>query len=373
MDNKYLKPMLDNGSPRVFNCNEMMQRVLSIDPNATLFFRNRPLNTVVLIKDAVPDTERTKNGPSIGTKLYFPFNDQNIYEGGRTIFLHDKNLEKIIINHFGEGAIAPAALVEDLRILSILNHLPSIDPFLMKDVFIREKIDMNPAFFDVSEELWNEIETFMLQRFEPLVKAAWPDAMESDDKARQLIDKIWEARDIKALQPLITAFRLPQSEALDIFSAWRGIVYYSYQYQREKPRLADLVKWLKANEVPVPGIPTNELKEVFKAFDFVKEQLRHEWQTIDDIVRDYQDSYDKMFKLKISSGPFLAFLKKSNDTYWQLGNCIGRAFHAIHCWHVMTSRFDGRKLPWPQLQELMKLLANVFELEKKAATSMAWT
>jgi len=372
MENKYLKPMLDNGSPRVFNCNEMTQRILANTPSAPLFFRNRPLNVVALIKDAVPDADRRDHGPSVGTKLYIPFNEANIYEGGRTIFLHDRHLEKTIEGHFGEDALSKPALLEDLHILSILNRLPSLDPFLMKDVFIREKIDINPAYFEVSQEAWDEIENYMLQRFEPLVKAAWPDAMSSDDKARQLIDKIWEARDIDALRPLIEAFRLPQHEALDIFSAWRGIVYYSFQYQREQPRLVELVKWMKANEVPVAGIPTNEIKETFKVFDFIKEQTRVEWKTIDDIVREYQDSYDKMFKLKITSTPFLNFLKKSNATYWQIGNSLGKAFHAIHCWDVMTSRYEGRKLPWPQLQELLKLLATVFQLEKKTSTSMAW-
>lgn len=372
MTNKYLKPMLDMGSPRVFNCNHMTRKVLAQYPEASPFFRNRPLNNIILIKDTVPEADRTPFMPSVGTKLYFPFNEENIYEGGRTIFLHDRLLEKTIIDYYGEGAIAKELLDVDLKVLGILDRLPSLDPFLLKDVFLRQKIAMHEAYFDVSEETWNEIEAFMLQRFEPLVKAAFPEEESSDDKARLLIDKIWEARDLEALKPLITAFRLPEGEALDIFSSWRGIVYYSYQYKLEQLKLFDLIKWLKENENPGAGVPANEARDVLSQMNQVREQIRKDWQTIEDIVKDYEDSYDKMFRYKVSSSEFLTFLKKSNETYWKIGNSLGRVNHAIYCWDVMSSRFKDRKVPWAQMQEIMRLLTTIFQPEKKTTTTMAW-
>lgn len=61
-----------------------------------------------------------------------------------------------------------------MRIISILNRVPSLDPFLMKDVFVREGITVDEAYFEVSDETWAEIESFMLQKFEPLILAAFP-------------------------------------------------------------------------------------------------------------------------------------------------------------------------------------------------------
>jgi len=373
MANKYLKPMLDTGSPRVFNCNEMTSRVVALDPEAKLFFRNKALNTIVMIKDAVPEEERRAGSPSVGTKLYFPFNGTNIYEGGRTIFLHGKGVESALIEYCGEGAVTKETLADDMRIMKILERLPSLDPFLMKDVFQREKIEVNDAYFEVSAEAWAEIESFMLQKFEPIITAAFPgSSSSSDERARQLIDKIWEAKDIEALLPLIEAFRLPKDKALDIFSSWKGIVYYSYQYACEQARFMDLIRWLRENETPVPGVTNAEVKEMADMMNLVKEQLRQDWQRTDEIVRDYQASYDKMFKDKIGSADFLTFLKNSDKIYWEIGNCLGRVNHATYCWDVMSSRFAERKLPWPNRQEVMRLLAKVLEPAKKAATSVAW-
>jgi len=373
MPNKYLKPMLDAGSPRVFNCNEMTQRLLAVDPTAKLFFHNKALNTMVLIKDAVPEDERRTGAPSVGTKLYFPFNEADIYEGGRTIFLHARGVESAMMDYCGEGAVTKEDIAEDMRLLKLLDHLPSLDPFLMKDVIQREKFLVNDAYFEVSAEAWAEIESFMLQKFEPLILAAFPDAKSSEEKARQLIDKIWEAKDIEALLPLIDGFRLPREKALEIFSSWKGIVYYSYQYNCQRLRFMDLVKWVGTNAAPEVGATAIEVKELIAAVTLVKDQLRIEWSRTDEIVRDYQASYDKMFKDKIGSADFLNFLKKSDKIYWEIGNCLGKINHAIYCWDVMTSRFADRKLPWANRQEVMKLLAKVLEPEKKSATSVAWT
>jgi len=373
MTNKYLKPMLDTGSPRVFNCNEMSAKILAAAPEAPLFFQTKRLNTIVLIKDTIPENERRPGMPTVGTKLYFPFNETNIYEGGRTIFMFDRAVANAIIGYCGEGAIKKELFDQDLRKLEILDRLPSLDPFLMKDAFLRQRIEINPAYFEVSPEAWAEIETFMLQKFEPLVLAAFPDSQSSDDKARTLIDKIWEARDLEALKPLIDAFRLPEAEALDIFASWKGIVFYSFQYQKEQAQLLALVRWLKENEVPVAGVTAAEAKELVTLLNGVKERLRAEWQAIEDVVRAYQTSYDKMFKERTSSTEFLAFLKNSNETYWKVGNNIGKVYHAIYCWDVMTQRFDERRLPWAARLEVARLLAKIFEPDKKTTTSVAWS
>jgi hypothetical protein len=281
-------------------------------------------------------------------------------------------LEKAIIDHYGEGALPKDALAEDLRIMSVLDRLPSLDPFLMKDAFQREGLAINEAYFEVSAETWAEIEAFMLQQFEPLVKAAFPDAMGSDERARALMDTIWEARDVDALKPLIDGLRLPPYKALDIFSSWRGIVYYSYHHQLVQARLIELMKWLKLNDRVIAGKPPSEGREMIGMLKLVGDQLRSEWQTVDGVVRKYQTAYDKMFKTGGGSADFLAFLNGSNETYWRLGNAIGKVNHGLYCWDVMTQRFAQRKLPWNQLQDVMRLLTAVFEPEKVAKTAVNW-
>jgi hypothetical protein len=369
---EYFRPMLDVGAPRVLNVNVMTRRIMAKNPALVPFFRNKPLNNMVIIKDTLPEGMRHTTASAIGTKLYFPFNENDVYEGGRTIFASDRHLEAALIEMFGEGAISKDALAQDRRIFNLLDRLPSLDPFLLKDVFLNEKIDVNEGYFEAGKEIWQQIESFILQRFEPVVSAAFPDALASDERARTLIEKIWEARDLEALAPLITAFRLPQTEALDIFSAWKGINFYSYQYEKAKPQFVDFMTWLKDLKIPVAAVSGQERDDFKALLEQVRTQLRNEWHKADSILRNYQDSYDKMFKLKVSSVEFVAFLKNSSKHYWELGNSLGKTGHAIYCWEIMTKRFPEKKLPWEQLRELVTLLAKIFKVEKKAMTAVSW-
>jgi hypothetical protein len=142
---------------------------------------------------------------------------------------------------FGQKAsLTKEATADESPHPGIARWAASRDPFVMKDVFQRAQIAVNETYFEISPELWNEIEGFIRQRLEPSVSAGFPDAMASNEKARRLVEKIWEASDVTELAPLIEAFRLPPDQALDIFKAWKGINFYSFQYARVQPRLIDM-------------------------------------------------------------------------------------------------------------------------------------
>ena len=373
MSTEYLKPMLDVGSPRVFNCNVITRQILAQEPEAAGFFRCKPLNKLVLIKDAVPESEATEAVSSIGTKIYFPFNENDIYEGGRTIFSHDKHVERAFADNFGEGALKSGDFAADLRMIRLLERLPSLDPFLMKDALRNDGHEINPAYFEVSKELWDQIESYILKSFEPLVLAAFPDTLSAtDERARLLVQKVWEARDLETLRPLAAAFQLPAGQELEIFAAWKGINYYAFQYERAKPMMFEMMTWLKDLSLPPVAISANERKELNAQLDESRNQLRVQWQVADGIIRDYQNSYDKLFRLRQGSADFMAFLKKSNKAYWDIGTALGKTGHAAYCWNVITKRYPNRRLPWEQLLEMILLMSKIFKTTKKPTTSMSW-
>jgi hypothetical protein len=368
MAREYLKPMLDVGSPRVLNCNVMTRRILANNPSAKTFFFCRPLNNLVLIKDTDPQSRET----GIGTKLYLPFNENDIYEGGRTVFVHDKSCELALVDNFGEGALPKELLAGDMKILRILDQLPSLDPFLLKDVFINEGVQMNPEYFEVAKELWDQIELYILQNFEPLAKAAFPDALSSDEVARKLIEKIWEGRDLVALKPLILAFRLPEGKESETFAAWKGIIFYGFERQRMSEKYGEFLNWMKEIKIPLTAGSAQERNEVKTTIESNRTRLQDEWMAADRELQEYQTSYDKMFKLRIGSSDFLRFLQNSRKSYWTLGNSLGKVGHALYCWDVMSKRHPQRKMPWDQIVEFTSLMAKIFMEKKKMANSVSW-
>jgi hypothetical protein len=370
-----LRPIIDSGSSRVFDCNRITRKLRETDAAVeNLFFRNPQLNNLIVVKHSVPASDRQKrNTPPVGTKLYFPFDENDPYRGGSTIFLHDKNLEAALQDKCGVSRENNKQAVEqDIVLLKALGRLPTLDPFLMRDVLAGEKLEVNAVYLDISTEEWNEIEIYIHDHFMPLVRAAVPGAAASHDQANRLAEKMWEATDRKALQPLIVALRLPEANALDIFYSWKVITFYAFQYARLKPKLLEMAQWLKTTSVLPQLTPPDMRMRIEGPHATVREQIRQPWRVIETTLTAYENSYATMFREKGDPGPFLAFIGNASETFWLLGDALGKIDHAVFCWDSVTARYSGRSLPLEGLENALRMLEEILGTGKADPVGMVW-
>jgi len=369
----YLRPELDIGSSRVFNCNDLTRKLEKLKIEELPFFKNKAMNTLVLIKEPLTD-ERVEPHPSgfaVGTKLYIPYNEANVYEGGRSVFCHSKQLMEVLNQHFGfDGAkVSKEDLNRDLKILNVLDKLPSLDVFLMRDSLELEGLQVHPRYFEIEEAQRTAIQEFIRGKIEPLVRAAYAGQQSVANKVTQLVDKIWEAKDTVALDNLIKAFRIPEEEAPAIFAAWKGIIFYCYEYSRTKESREAFARWLK------DGAQERELvsKGVHDYIDQTRrgviERLRDHWKD----VENYTNEYDRIYAKFVDSsdpGEFISFLRTAKSFYWRMGDSLSKMSHAVNCWDIQTSNFPARRLPSEHLEPLLVLLKAVLSgraSNKKAA------
>jgi hypothetical protein len=356
-------PMIDAGSARVFDCNGITRKLLDEGAGGEgLFFRHPRLNSVVVIKHSVmPAERRSRRDPPVGTKLFFPFNERNPAEGGSTIFLHDRQLENALNEKCGVNRLADKeAFEDDLRLLRLLARLPTLDPFLLRDVLEAEGIPVNDRYLDITDDHWTEIQGLIQQRFVPIVRAAFPEAKSSRPKAKRLIEKLWEAKDEQALAPIIRTFGLPEEGALDILYSWKVITFYAYQYQRIRPSLLELAQWLKEGD-PLSAITTGSPRGITARLNqSVRSELRIQWHRIESILADYEDGYNKMFVKKTETAPFLAFLRNCRATFWEIGDGLGKIDQAVVCWDRITGRYPHRRVhPREALEGVFSILEEI--------------
>lgn len=353
------RPLIDAGSSRVFDCNAITLKLLGEGGNGGgLFFRHGGLNHVVVIKHSVlPSERRSRRDPPVGTKLFFPFNERDPGEGGSTIFLHDRQLEAALNERCGLSRLTDKeAFDDDLKLLKVLSKLPTLDPFLLRDVLEAELIPVNDRYLEITDEHWTEIQGLIQERFVPIVRAAYPDAKSSRVKAKRLIEKLWEAKDEEALAPIIQTFGLPEDGALDILYSWKVITFYSYQYKRLRPNLMELAQWLKESEA-VANFAGPTMVRLHSA---VRSELRLQWHRIEAILADYEDGYDKMFVKKTETGPFLAFLRNCRYTFWEIGDALGKLDHAVVGWDRLTRRYPHRRVhPHEALESVFATLEEI--------------
>lgn len=376
MNDQYLRPMLDSGSSRVFNCNDRARRLIREKSDDPYFFKLPKMHGLIIIKEAiVGHAKRGADEPIIGTKLYVPYNQEDVYEGGRSVFFHDPRLLELLNELFGlRGAgVEEADLNHDLKILGILDRLPSLDGFLMRDALELEGVAGNEEYFELTGAERAVIHAFVRHKFEPLVRKACGDHTAVASKVDQLIDKVWEAKDRDALAPLIRAFRFPEDEALAIFAAWKGINFYTFEYLRAKPQREEFALWLRDAASPRNFVSKTDLEHLKRQRRGTTERLRENWNALEMISREYQGLYERFLTTPSGVSDFVGFLRRSREIYWQMGDALSKISHAIHCWSCAASAFPGKRLPADQLQNLFDMLQLVLGGEtERVGSAVVW-
>ncbi|MGH7087417.1 MAG: hypothetical protein ACREFQ_00785 [Stellaceae bacterium] len=369
----YLRPMLDSGSSRVFNCNDRSRKLVQEQAKDPYFFRQPKLHGIILIKEANVDRgSRSGGSPVVVTKLYFPYNHEDVYEGGRSIFFHDPRLLDVLNELFGlRGAETNQEdLQHDLKVLGILDRLPSLDGFLMRDALELDGIAANENYFEVSGSERTAIQEFIRRKFEPLVRAACDG--EAGARVDQLIEKIWEAKDKAALDPLIRAFRFPDEEALSIFASWKGINFYTYEYYRSKKERERFGLWLRDGATPRNFVSREDGEHLQQMRKATVECLRERWTAVEAIAREYDTLYTNFLRVPEGVVEFLKFLRGSRQIYWRMGDALSRLSHAVHCWESLTRGYAERRLTADKLMNVFESVQLVLGAADEKVSAVVW-
>lgn len=368
--------MLDSGSSRVFNCNDCARRLLKDEAANTHFFKLQRMHGLVIIKEPAVHTAKfpTADDRVIATKLYIPYNQNDVYEGGRSIFFHEPRLLDVLNELFGLHGNDPdeADLHHDIKILGVLDRLPSLDGFLMRDALELEGIAANDLYFEVSESERAIIHDYVRRKFEPLVRRACGEGSPVLSQVNQLIDKMWEAKDKDALAPLIQAFRFPENEALAIFASWKGINFYTFEYARAKQRRERFGLWLRDGAVPRNAVSKLDLEFLKQQRRTTAERLREPWNALEAISREYETLYSRFLTTPDGVGDFLKFLRRSREIYWTMGVALSKINHAIHCWEVTAGIGGEKRLVSERLNDLFDMLQLVLGGANRQAAAVAW-
>ncbi|MEM6901927.1 MAG: hypothetical protein AAF556_01645 [Pseudomonadota bacterium] len=393
MKDKYLRYTLEAGSARIFNCLAITREILgdaafvgetlvgttngvangaaqlgdgsnpgangqANDHGQRLFFENLGLNYTIFIKDMNPNyrrgEEETEERP-IGTKIYVPFDLNNIYGGGKSIFASDRGFRNAITELIGEGDhLCPQAIARDLELIEVLDNMPALDPFLVRDMMESKGLALDDRYFQIAEAEWDRIQDHIRQRIRPMVALALPDGvMHSDERMAEMIDAIWKASDMSRLEPLIKAFLLPVEKTSEIFHSWKGVAFFEYHYMQLSEPAVQFAKWLQTGAVPSHSVNRDEQAVLDELRDTVRHKLKIHWGKATDILKNYNQSYELLFKQQGSAVNFMKFMANAPSHFWHLGDAIIRLQHALETFERMTEFVPERKLEAENLRIML--------------------
>ncbi|WP_374631070.1 hypothetical protein [Ferrovibrio sp.] len=327
------------------------------------FFTNRNANRLVILKYAPPVHERhgLVNSRAVQTKLYLPFNEANLEEGGKTILLSDAKLEQALDEQLAMSSKRdPAGFRRDRAVLDVLDSLPSLDPFLMRDKLEIESIAVDEGYFAFPPGELDAIKVFVRDKMAKVARFAASEGAEVEASAVERLTQIlWDAKDAAAMKPIAQTFGIDITRAPEIVYSWKGIIFYDRELSQQRAEWQKLLDWLGSEARPRDGANPALLKDMAELRKLAYADLSGHWRQVNDKLERYRECFDELFLRKKEARPFMDFLRNAKQLFWELGDSLSRLSHSHAVWERATERYTLRRLPATPLWDLLDTLYRI--------------
>ena len=324
------------------------------DHTVAPFFQNAMLNRSRVLKHRLRRHELSlfPNGRQTVTKIIIPLVGGDLGLGGWSVLVGQTNFAAIMDGLFGRLTEA------DREMISIIDQLPSLDPFLLREQLKRHERFPSRLYFEISDADTARMTGFVEEEISRLISICYgkmADTSSKQDGTAILVKKILSITVDSDTEPLRATLRLTPQEYKDGIFCWKGFLYYKWMLAETLPTLRDTMESIE--NVKLPGRNTSEARTFF---EMARRSLRKS------IVKAVSESnlalcvYDAAFGELIGGAPqaFRDFLLNAPVMFNVLGEQLGAVSHIVSFWNF---RFpQGRKGP-VTAEELLQIFKDFAE------------
>ncbi len=327
----------------------------------TAAWRNQPLfttpglNQSLLIKHRLrrDETDLFRGPRRVATKIVVPIDSRELKAGGRYVFFDQINHAAIFQEVFGITVDHP-----DFRTLKLIDQLPSLDPFLLREQLNRAGIHPAPCYFAISEGDMQKMQAFVQREIEPLVQLSLGGAKASPSSVTRMAAKILSNAPGDRMVGLGEVLRLNPEQYEEGIFCWKGFLYFKWTLGSMAEDVAGVMDKV-ANIKPVGSMDSEAREYLARGREVVREQIKRARAETRHTMKIYDEAYAGLTK---DGNPliFRDFLLRAPALFARLGEQLGAIQHVISFWNF---RFRP-KSPAPSVSELIDIFMD-FETSLK--------
>lgn len=311
-------------------------------------FRTPALNRSLIIKHRLRRNEFDlfTGRRQVATKVVIPIEDDDLKTGGRYVFVNQIGFDRSMTEAFGVQSTHP-----DIETLRLIDRLPSLDPFLLREQLRRGGLDPAPCYFSISEGDLQRMTAFVRSEIEPLVTLSLGgDTLAvAHDSAARMASKILSNTPGNQLDALRQTLRLAPEQYEEGVFCWKGFLYYKWTLAAlltDVAAVAEAVRTIR----PVGKLDPQAKEYIARGRDVLRGRIIKTCDEVSRTLRVYDDAYAKLTQ---EGRPiaFRDFLPDAPSMFSRLGDQLGAVQHIVSYWRF---RF-GPGAPPVNVEELMDI------------------
>ena len=326
---RFLDALRGASTSRVLNLHKIARdNVGNPDHAARPLFISPAVNRAFVIKHRIRSDESYlfSSPRAIVTKIIDPFDQEDLRAGGRSLLFGQRGFHDALrqLGHYAEDA-----LERDYAVLRLLDAVPSLDPFLLREHLRNHEVEVAPCYFVISEGDQARMQRFVGAELARLVKLASGGGGDTDSSNR-MVQALLSSRVDEKLEPLRLTLGLSGGDFREGVFSWRGFLFYKWSMESYWPGVMGVLRQISAIRPNGPMTPEQRL--------FLQDSRR----TVIQMVRDNGEHvakalsvYDSSFAdLVAHQAPktFRDFLLSAPHMFLELGEKLGAISHIVSFW-----------------------------------------
>jgi hypothetical protein len=325
------------------------------------FFQHQTLNRALVLKHRLRRNERELffDGRRTATKVIIPIDGEDLKLGGRFVFVGQINYDGMMADFLGDNWLVDRG---DHDLLNIIDGLPSLDPFLLREQLKRHNLEPARCYFEISDADMSRMFNFVGGEVQKLIDLCYQgappsaeEAAEGERRGSRLVQKILSNAVDAETEPLRLTLRLERREYQEGVFCWKGFLYYKWTLSESLPdvsRVADAIAKVR----PRGGCDTETLVHIDKSRTALRASILGALEAARKSLRYYDAAFESLIDGKPQA--FREFLLSAPAMFCDLGERLGAVSHIVSFWKF---RFPQGKLPVVTGPELVDILADFEE------------
>jgi hypothetical protein len=334
-------------------------------------FQNSLLNRAIFVKHRLRENEIElfDSYRTSATKILLPIDGRDLKLGGRSAFIGQRGYEQLLAALMGDAGFEG---ITDRKTLQVLDRIPSLDPFLLREQLRRHGLAPAACYFDISEGDAKRMFGFMNHELKALVALSMGGADSFAAQTGVLVQKILSNAAPEDMEPLRLVLRLDRSDFLEGLFCWKGFLYYKWRLDELMvglPRLLTEIGGVQAKG-PTEAAVRHYLGE---ARERIARAIKAYCRAVEEAIQVYDEAYRKLTE---HGDPlaFREFLLEAPTMFINLGERLGVLDHVASFWTLRfrTAAGAGGHLTPEELMDIFVDFEDSLGLSQHGYTSLGW-
>jgi hypothetical protein len=322
------------------------------DPDYLLtpMFAHPVLNRSIIVKHNVAAGEEERLAPRRfnATKIIFPFDPHDLNLGGQFMFVDQHDFPAALGCQLEYGDLP---LDRDLEVLRVLDRLPTLDPFLVREALARQEIEVDRCYFRFTEPEKAQMLGFVEGQMGSLIQLCFGELSAGDRRTKRLSRLLLADNDSPDLAPLQMTLQMDDEEFSEAMFSWKALLYYRWRTQALTPTLKVTLRSL--SRLGRKRYNPDAQRFIASAKTLLDSSIIKAWREIGQTLQLYDRAYGALIQEQ-NPESFRRFLTQGSGLFLDLGERIGRLEQVASFWAYRLSDHDNGGMSPDDVMDAMR-------------------